>query len=369
MILSRYVFREIAVPLAVWVGFLFLLLVVMQFLRGTDVLLGSGVRAADLGLLCAYLTPHFLVMALPVALLLGTLLGLGRLAEDRELTALQAVGVGPLKLLRVPLLLAVAVSAVMLGLTWSLEPWGLKALRDVVNEVIKRNVVGDVRPGVFKEDLTHFTLYAERVDPKAHVWENVLIHDDQDPAAPVLVLARRGRMNPEAKGVDLRLVLEDGDVHRATAARSDYSIVRFERGEIAVWLGDTLWRGNRFSSPNEEMTPSELARAGEEAAARGEESTSFQMAYHGRLGRVFTPLAFAFLAGPLALTGGRGRRARGLALTLLAYVGYYVVARAFENWGAQGKLPFVVAAQLPNALFVLFGLAVLVWVERKGAQR
>ena len=43
------------------------------------------------GSLILYLAPHFLVMALPIAFLLAILLGLGRLAEDRELTALQAL--------------------------------------------------------------------------------------------------------------------------------------------------------------------------------------------------------------------------------------------------------------------------------------
>ncbi len=368
MILPRYVLKELAVPLAVWVGFLFLLLIVMQFLRGTDVLLGSGVRATDLALLCMYLTPHFLVMALPVALLLAILLGLGRLSEDREVIALQAVGVGPCQLLRVPLALSVAVSGLMLLLTWSLEPWGLASLQGVVNTVIKRNVMGDVRPGVFKEDLTGFTVYAEGVDPKTHVWRNVLIHDDQDPAAPVLVLARKAWADADVPGVDMKLLLEEGQAHRATSSREEYNVVRFDRGELAVWLGDTLWRGNHFSSPNEEMTPGELSRAAEALGAQGQDPTALRMAYHTRLGRTFTPMAFACLAAPLALSGSRGRRARGLAVTLLAYVGYYVLARAFETLGVQGRLPLAVAAQLPNALFGLVGLILLARLGRTGEQ-
>ena len=46
--ISRYLLRELLVPLGVWVAFMFLLLFVMQFLRGTDVLLGSSVTAWDL---------------------------------------------------------------------------------------------------------------------------------------------------------------------------------------------------------------------------------------------------------------------------------------------------------------------------------
>ncbi len=102
MILARYLLKELLVPLVVWVAFLFLLLFVMQFLRGTEVLLGSAVTLGDIGRLILYLAPHFLVMALPIAFLLAILLGLGRLSEDRELTALQALGISPTQLLAGP---------------------------------------------------------------------------------------------------------------------------------------------------------------------------------------------------------------------------------------------------------------------------
>ena len=42
-LLARYLLKELLVPLCVWVAFMFLLLFVMQFLRGTDVLLGSAI--------------------------------------------------------------------------------------------------------------------------------------------------------------------------------------------------------------------------------------------------------------------------------------------------------------------------------------
>jgi len=48
-LLARYLLRELLVPLFVWVAFMFLLLFVMQFLRGTDVLLGREQRLPDFG--------------------------------------------------------------------------------------------------------------------------------------------------------------------------------------------------------------------------------------------------------------------------------------------------------------------------------
>lgn len=81
-ILTVSLLREILVPLFLWVTFLFLLLFVMQFLRGSDVLLGSAVTPWDFVRLVLHLSPHLLVMSLPIGFLLALLLSLGRLSED-----------------------------------------------------------------------------------------------------------------------------------------------------------------------------------------------------------------------------------------------------------------------------------------------
>src|SRR5262245_32946163 len=175
---KRYLHHERQRPLGVSLAFLFALLLVMQLLRGSEVLLGSAASFVDFGRLLVSLSPHFLVMALPIAFLLGVLLGLGRLGEDRELIALQSMGVSPREFLVVPLALGVATSVLMLALGAGPEPRGLTAVKRVVNEIIKRNVVGDVRAGVFYEDLPNLTLYAEEVDPKQGLWKHVLLQDD-----------------------------------------------------------------------------------------------------------------------------------------------------------------------------------------------
>ncbi len=365
-LLLRYVIREIVFPLVGWLAFLFLLLFVMQFLRATEVLLGSAVTAADLGLLVLYLAPHFVVMALPIAFLLAILLGLGRLGEDRELTAMAALGIGPVQVTWVPVIMGVALGALTWGLTATVEPRGMAAVRGLVNEVIKKNIIGDVKPGVFYEDLTQLTVYAERVDAEAGVWRNVLVHDDREPTSPLLVLAREGRVNPAGQGQALKLGLAEGEVHRAQRAAQDYAIVGFERGEINVGIEDRLATKNRFRSPREELTPADLLEAAAYERSEGRSPTSFLMAFWSRVGSAFTPVAFALLGAPLALSRRGAGRARGVLLTVFGYVGFYVLSRMFENLGTQGKLPLVVAAFLPVVIVSAVGVVNLWRVVRSG---
>jgi len=368
-LLSRYLLKELVIPLFVWVAFLFLLLFVMQFLRGTDVLLGSAATLVDMGRIIVFLSPHFLVMALPIAFLMAILLGLGRLAEDRELTALQALGIGPGKLLAGPLFIGAVLSALMLLLTSTAEPWGLTRVKEFVAEIIKKNVVGDVKPGVFYEDLSNLTLYAERVEGTDRRWTHVLLNDDRDPSAPLLMLARSGRVNTNTSGQVLTLVLQDGEAHQSNPGSAAYSVVTFQEAEIAVGVEGSLGRRNRFRSPKEELTPRELLQAADEAEGNGEDPRPFRMALHLRLGNALAPLSFALLGTPLAIGRRQGGRAWGYLLTLGGYILFYVLTRLFSQMGQQGRMPMLLAGQLANLLFCAVGLMAMYRVNRSGTVR
>ncbi len=353
-ILVRHLVKELVVPLIVWVTFLFLLILVMQFLRVTDVIFGSAVSSADVGRLTLYLAPHFLVTVIPVAFLLAVLLGLGRLNEDRELIAMQSLGFGQWQILAVPVAISLALGSVMLVLSLTAEPWGLTAVKGIINEMVKKNIAGDVKAGAFYQDL---------------YWTNVLVNDDRDPSAPLLVLAREGYVNPAGSAEALKLVLSDGDLHLSKSASPDYTIVSFERGELVVGVENSLLLKNRLRSPKDELMPGELLRAARAASAQGEDPRPFLVAYHHRFGEVLTPVSFALIGAPLAMSRRRTGRAAGYLFTLLGYIAYYVISRMFENLGSQGKLPVLAATQLHNLIFAAIGLWIFSRISRAGLAR
>ena len=183
------------------------------------------------------------------------------------------------------------------------------------------------------------------------------------------MLAREGRVNPAGLGEWLKIALDDGKVHRANRSTSDYSIVGFERAEINVGVEGKIVRKNRFRSPREEMTPGELREAAKEEEANGGNPRPYWLAFFGRFGTALTPLAFAFLGTPLALSGRKGGRARGLLITIGAYVGYYVLSRMFEDIANKGGLPIPVALLLPNLIIAGLGVFFLVRTTREGGVR
>ncbi|BDG07155.1 LptF/LptG family permease [Anaeromyxobacter paludicola] len=365
--LDRYLAREILLPFGAGLLFLTQLLLATQLLSQGDVLLGAGASFRDLGLVCLDLLPHLMGYVLPVAFLLGAVVGVGRLAEDRELVALSAAGLAPSRLVRVPLALGALASAAALVLSLQAEPAGLRAARARLDDLIKRNVTSEVRSGTFFEEIPDVTLYAEKVQRDG--WRHVLVSDRSDPAAPLLALAEGGKLRP-AEGGTLELVLTRGEAHREELAQGEYVTARFRQGVIDVGVGQTLEERNRLVGSPFELTPGEIVRLARRADAatppNPEEARRWRTFLHRRIAGPLALLAFALLAVPIAASR-RGGRAFGYVATLLAVVGYYAVLRVGEGLSQRGALPYWLGPELANLACAAAGLAAIALTNRRGA--
>src|SRR6267378_4358377 len=94
-ILDRYLVREIVLPFFLWLLLLTFVLMMPPILQNAEQLIAKGVAWTTV-----IRVPQALGITIPMALLLGILIGLGRLSADREFVALQACGVSVFRVLR-----------------------------------------------------------------------------------------------------------------------------------------------------------------------------------------------------------------------------------------------------------------------------
>src|SRR5262245_32889771 len=97
--LDRYLLREMVLPFVLGLLVLTFLLQVPPFLQQSTALLAGGVPWTTILRALYMLLPQALTITIPMAVLLGILVGFGRLAADREFVAMQACGVSLVRLL------------------------------------------------------------------------------------------------------------------------------------------------------------------------------------------------------------------------------------------------------------------------------
>jgi lipopolysaccharide export system permease protein len=361
-ILDRYVAKEILLPYTAAAVFLSQLLLATQLLAESEVLFGSGVSASDAFVVALALTPHLLGFVLPIAFLLGAVIGLSRLAEDREVIAIGAAGVSPLRLYRMPIAVAALTSVVALALAQYVEPAAFALVRERVTRIVKRKLTNDVRPGVFYDQIPGYTLYAEKVSGKG--WQNVLISDQTNPASPVLALARRGALDPAGLGGEMNLLLDRGELHSGSLTSTDYLTAQFDHAEAVIRTGDAINSGLSRSARGAVFA--DLPQRARDERARGDlsEARRTEALYHRRIAQALSVLPFALLAVPLGASRRLGR-GRALAAMILVVVVHYLLLRAGEVLAQRGVGPAWLLLQLPTIVLSLLALGLVVVQARR----
>jgi lipopolysaccharide export system permease protein len=351
-----------ALPLGVGLFAILQLLIVAQLLQLNEVVFSSSVTLHEMGRLTAALLPHFLVLAIPLAYMLGLQLAFGRMALDREIIALTAAGIPLQRLYRVPAVVAVVLGFAVAALAAWAEPWGLREVTRVLNEVIKRNLQTGLLPGVFNEGLPRFTVYVADVLPSG-AWRGVLIDDQLGDGAPILALAEEGTIT-DAGGDALTLQLERGELHRNE--QDGETVFRFRSGTFAVGVQESVSRKNRFAGVEAALPYHELL----ERARTLEKQGNFGDAARVRLERWrrwAVPIAcacFAVLGVPLAVAGG-GARGFAYLVTLFSFTAYYVAGRLGVAL-AEKQVPALLAAFLPNLMVLAIGVVLSLRLFRRG---
>jgi len=366
-LLDRLLLREIIMPLGVGMLAVLQLLVILQLLQLNEVVFSSAVTLEDLLRVTAALAPHFLVVAVPVAFMLGVQLGLGRLAADQEVLALSAAGTHPLRFYRVPLAIGLALAVVVAALTQWAEPWGLQQLNRVLNDVIKRNLQSGLEPGIFNDGLPRFMIYVSSEDPAEPgtyaTWRGVLIEDDVGDGAPVLALAELGHIE-DTGGPAIALRLFQGELHRMEAKGE--TVARFKEGRFVVGVQESVMHKNKFARNEAAMTEPMMRARLAELARRGEvrESARLRVDLVRRWAVPLACFAFAFLGVPLAVLS-RGGRASAYIITVGMFIGFYALSR-FGVALAENGLNAWIAGFLPDAVVLALGGAYTWHLVRNG---
>src|SRR6266446_7992986 len=122
-ILDRYVAREVLGPFVLGVGLLTFALVTGRLLKLTEMVVNHGVTLGDVASLIGYIMPAFMGLTFPMAVLIGVLMGFGRMSGDRELIAARACGMSLYRLAAPVAGFALFIWAFSSWLSVSVRPW------------------------------------------------------------------------------------------------------------------------------------------------------------------------------------------------------------------------------------------------------
>jgi lipopolysaccharide export system permease protein len=184
----------------------------MQFLwRYIDELVGKGLEMSVIGELLLYTSASLVPMALPLAILMSSLMTFGNMGEFYELTAIKASGIS-LQRIMMPLFLVVFfISIAAFFFANDVMPYTNLKMRSLLYDVRKQRPEISIAPGTFYNGMDGFSIRVDKKDPKTNILYNIKIYDHTEKRGNVSVtIADSGTMIVTQDKRNLILTLYDG---------------------------------------------------------------------------------------------------------------------------------------------------------------
>jgi len=357
-ILDRYIVREVFRHALLGLIVFTFVFFVPQLVRLMDLFVRHAGSGTQILVLFLSIFPGVLTFTLPMATLIGVLLGLGRMSADSEIIALTASGIGRRRILLPVTVLALAGAAATLAMSVWLGPLSTQKLRSIQAELIASQISYQVQPRVFDERFPRLVLYVNDVTASGTQWHGVFLAESGGENGSHLTLAEKAIVIADPRQGKLELHLQGGTTHEFSREDPDhYSVTSFGQSDWPIEVSG-LGSAQPRQLSNQERSIRELA------ADKGSGWREARVELHRRFAFPAACLAFALVAVPLGSQPRRGGRAGGSLLAVLLIACYYLLLGMGARMAREGPLSPAAGMWIPNAVIALLGLALLPRMEQ-----
>ena len=375
-LLSRSIFREVAGN-AVLGAILFTFVLFLQRVgRLFEILVRSSAPPPTVGQLFTLAIPFTLTFTVPLGVLVAVLITLSRMSSDGEITAMRAAGVPSRKVIAPVLLFATLATLVTATATLWLTPYATWRTYKILNQLVAAELTAEVQPRVFEEQFPNRVVYVSDVVPGAVTkWRNVFIAD-LTPAqerkaeshergdAPRITVASEAIAVPDVQRNLIQLSTLNGATYDVGKDVTEYYSTSFPTGEQIL----------EATKPNEvkakgytEIDTVPLYKiAYRDPKLEPDKVIEARIELHQRLALPPACFLLALIGIPLGVSSRKGGKAAAFVVTVALAFLYWMGLIAANGLAKQQKLPVGIAMWIPNIVFAVIGIFLIVRLERPG---
>lgn len=361
-ILDAYVLREFIGPFIFAFGAFFLFWAFNIFFLAAKYLIENNAPFFLVLRFVVFRIPQSIPIAFPFAALFATLLGMGRLVADNEVTAVRTAGVSLWRLCLTPVIFGLAAFALSYVANEYIAPKSVDLSTRTFYQIIYHTASLPIEPQFFRKDPdTNNVFFVNQVlaDGKTMV------------GVQVFKPGRDGYWNETFQAKSARVdgaTLVMTDVIETRYNPDGYMVSQNHVDNFSIGLPLAESAEQFMSSVNSDaytMNSTALKQrvnALKSQGAGGEALGNLEVSLANKSSFPFAAFVGVIIALPLAIRFGRKGRTMGIAMSIIAFFIYYLLSDAFAVLGTTGRVNPYLASWLPNMVFGLAGL-VMLWYE------
>src|SRR6056297_2828831 len=353
-LLDKYIIKEITLPFFSSVIIITIILLGNYLFQLTDLIIVKEVPISLVLRLLMYNLPDIIVRTFPIAILFSTMNAIGRLNRENEITAFRMGGISLYRLIIPVLIVGILISGLTYVFNEEVVPWANHKAKNIIRNTILKESMPNTQEEVFFRGPKGRLFYVKEYNEEDGTLNNIIIYNmksnNQDETFPEVITANKGIIKENI------WILENGIIHEYNDDGNIILESQFKQMEFQITEEMREIYGNQKTT--DEMSREELAKNIKLFQQSGISVNSLLVDYHLKLAQPLVAFIFVLIAVPLSLTN-KESKAVNITFTIIIIFAYYLILSVCRSLGRNEILPPLVAAWLPNTIFLILGLLIL----------
>ena len=355
--IDRYIFRLVLMPMLAVFLLAASLLVLDKMLRLFDFVATEGGPVSVVFKMLADLLPEYASLAIPLGLMLGTLLAFRKLAVSSELDALRSVGLSYTRLLRVPYLFALGLAVLNLAIVSYVQPLSRYYYEQLEFQLRSGALGASIKMGEFNTLKDRMSLRIEESRDEGRELIGIFARVAESDGEILTISAQRGRFLALKENPDTVILrLNDGQMIQDSPHLAP-RVLGFSQHDLPIELPALEKFRLRGGREREYFLP-ELLRIGWSDRTSDKDRAIVIASLNYRLAEVVMILMLPLLAVALAVPPKRSTSSLGVFVSIVMVVAYHKVNEYGQSVAALGRVDPTLALWGPFAVFA----AIIAWM-------
>ena len=259
-ILTRYILSEFIKSFIVSILIIYAILLIQVMIKLLDKFLGKGFNFLFLIELLFYNTAWILSMAVPMGILVASILTYGKLSSNNEIVGFNASGIKPFNIMKPSLIVSIVVCAFMIYFNCNILPNMNHKSRNLNRELIKKRPDVEFEENIYSDIIPNHIIKFDKRDKKnKKKFYDVNIYQMANNNLKRSIVADSVIINSNDEYVELDLY--DGTIHERIKFNEEYRKIEFKNYAMTVPLNKFNNRKIKYIRGDRELTFSMLKNA------------------------------------------------------------------------------------------------------------
>ncbi|GAB4131395.1 MAG: LptF/LptG family permease [Ignavibacteriales bacterium] len=204
-------------------------------MRYAERLIGKGLSVIIIIKLITYNLAWMVVLVVPMAVLVSTLMAFGSMAQNNEIAIMKATGISLYKMLVPPFFASVIIAVLLIQFNNHVYPNANHAARVLGQDISRKKPALSLVPGVFSQDVPPYSILVRDIDNLKNELYWVTIYDNSDFQNPNIITAKKAKLYFSKSQDKLIMDLWNGEIHTSNiSTNKTYRKIVYEKHKIIM---------------------------------------------------------------------------------------------------------------------------------------